>query len=154
LPSSVSTVPSAKAGILAAIQARPGLATLNTANAITWGHPGELIQREAIFLAAAEFSEEDIAAMMTRPHKHDEKYTVPVWVDVVQEGDDPQTAETRLWTLVGEVEQAIRNLAMDAVATGVQELYINSKIPEEWLDIGGAGRGVRCRIGVYVWGRN
>lgn len=154
MPSSVSTVPVAKATILAGIQARSGLNALNNAGAITWAHPGELIQKEAIFMASAEFNSEDVVALRPRRHIHDEKYVIPVWVDVIQDGDDAQAAETRMWTLVGEVEQAIRDANPDAVGTGLLTLTVSNKTVEEWLDVGGAGRGIRCRIAVSVEGRN
>lgn len=151
---SVSTIPAAKTAILAAIQSRAGLSTLNAKGAITWSHPGDDIQREAIFMASAEVESEEVVALRPRRHIHDEKYVVPVWVDVVQEGNDPQTAETRMWALVGEVEQAIRDITPDAVATGLLTITVSGKTPDEWLDIGGSGRGVRCRIAVSVEGRS
>lgn len=147
---SVSTVPAAKAGILALIKARPNLTAVQTG----WSHPGQDISKESIFMGAARFSGEQTVALRAAPQYQDEDYTVPVWVDVLLEGDDAQAAETRMWQLVGEVEQAIRNDKTLGIgpAGGILWAQVSGKTPDEYIS--DQGRGCRCWIAVTVKGRS
>lgn len=151
---SVSTVPTAKAGILALIQARAGLSDLQAAGAITWSHPGKDIAKEAIFMGAAVFTSEEVAGMRRAPHAHNELYTVPVWVDVLYEANDGQAAELRMWTLVGEVEQALRDDPGLGAGPdgGILRALVTGKVPEEYIS--DQGWGVRCKVNVEVLGRS
>lgn len=120
----VSTVPAAKGAILTLIEARAGLATVQT----SWATPGTAdIAKESIFLGDAEFSDETIAFMRPTPHPHTEEYRVPVVVDVLEEGNDAQSCEERAWTLAGEVEEAIRNAPNLALPSVVIKAWVSGK---------------------------
>jgi hypothetical protein len=104
-------------------------------------------------MAAAEFSEEAIATMRTAPHVHWERYDVPVHVDVLQEGNDPQTAETRMWTLVGEIEDAVRvNTSLGLSIAVVNTAVVTDKRPFEYES--DMGRAFHCRVAVSVAARS
>lgn len=141
-----STVPAAKGGILALIRARPALATVQT----SWSHPGDKVAKESVFMSAADFEDESISFLGSV--KQNEEYVIPIWVDVLQEGDDAETGERRMWTLVGEVEQAINgNRDLGVGPPTILQSYVAGKEPDEYLS--DQGRGFRCRIKVAVQGR-
>jgi hypothetical protein len=146
---STSTVPDAKAGILSRLLAQAGLSGVQ----VGWAHPGKDILKESVFMGAAEFSDERVAGMRTAPHAHTEEYVVPVWVDVLYEGSDAQTAEARMWVLVGFVEDALRQ--DPGVGVGpprVLQAIVTRKVPEEYTSE--MGYGTRCRVEVSVTGRS
>lgn len=106
-----STVPAAKAALLALLQARAGLSGVQ----ITWEDPAELIQREAIYFGDTDVDERTAALGYQR---RDESYDLELIVRVLQEGDDAQTTETRWWTIVAEIEQTLRATATSPSLSG------------------------------------
>jgi hypothetical protein len=144
-----STVPAAKAGLLTLIQASATLTALQAAGAITWAHPGKHIQHEAIFMSDAVFTEEQ-PFVGNRIHR--ERYIIPVWVSVLDRGDDAQAAETRMWTLVGAVETAVRG---DGTLGGVTNLLsavlqTPGKRPRSWIET--QGRVCECELSIVCEG--
>lgn len=101
-----SSVPRVKARLLTTMQT--ALAALHTRGAVTWAHPGADVRKEAVFMGDARFSSESPSALRASPRQQDEFYTIPVFVDVMAEGNDPQGAEERAYVLAGSVEDAIR----------------------------------------------
>lgn len=99
-----STIPAAKAALLALIDARPGLDGVHVA----WGIPAELPQElERVFVGdAVEVSREWVSL---GAYKLDEEYTLQVHVETFAAGNDQATTEQRLWTLIAEVEAAVRD---------------------------------------------
>jgi hypothetical protein len=100
-----SSVPSVKAAILALLQGQAGFSGVD----VRYAPPTKDWPRECVFLGNAEFAEESIPTLRPAPHRHREDYTVPVWVSVALEGNDPQATEERMWTLTGVIEDALRN---------------------------------------------
>jgi len=100
-----STVPAAKAAILAMLRARPALNEV----AITWGEPTEKedIQPEMIFFDGP-VPRLPSWATLGADNPLDEEYTVTLQVRSYTPGDDPDIAEQRCWTLIDEIEQGIR----------------------------------------------
>lgn len=129
------------------MQARAGL----TGVSVTWAFPGADMPKEAVFMSAAEFLSEQIVALRHAPHKHDETYVVPVWVDVLSEGNDAHAAELRMYVLVAEVEDGLRLAPSLSDATGVLSAIVTGKQPSEYTS--DQGWGARCRINVTVKGR-
>jgi len=144
-----STVPAAKAGLLALLQANATLAPLNTLGAVTYAHPGKHIQKEAVFLGDAVFAEEQ---PMVGNRIHRERYTIPVWVTVLNEGDDAKAAEERMWTLVGGVETAVRSDGTLGNATNVLSAVVASpgKQPRSFIE--SQGRVSECQVSVVCEG--
>lgn len=142
-----STVPRAKAGILTLIAARAAISTVGQ----SWAHPGELIQDEAIFLGDTRFNSERTVSLKPAPNTQDEEYVIPVVVSVRQEGDAAQTCEERMWTIVGEVETAIRNDKSLNAASGVLWGQVVGKEPRNFIE--SQGRVSECVIDVAVRSR-
>jgi hypothetical protein len=98
-----STIPAAKAQILATLQARPGLAGVLVRRVVPTGEvPPE---PERVYVDDVVDISRDWA--MLGLLKVDEEYTIKVLVEVWRDGDDPVACETRLFEVVAEVEQAI-----------------------------------------------
>lgn len=113
-----STIPTAKAGILTLLAARPALASVQR----VWAHPGQLIEKESIFFLEA-LEEESPAAIGQL--KREENYTIDLLVSVLQDGDDAKACEERAWALVAEVETALR--AEPKPAAGVLWATVSAK---------------------------
>lgn len=97
-----SSAPAAKAGLLALLAARPALSTVQR----SWGHPGELIEKESVLLLGVQSSEQPAQlGQLAR----DETYSLTVAVCVHQDGDDAQAVEQRAWALAAEVEAAVHD---------------------------------------------
>jgi len=144
-----SSVPAAKAGLLTLLQANATLAPLYAVGAVTWAHPGKHIQKEAVFLGDAVFAEEQ---PMVGNRIHRERYTIPVWVSVLNEGDDAQAAEQRMWTLVGGVEAAVRaDPTLGAAVNTLSAVVANvGKQPRNFIEP--QGRVSECQVSVVCEG--
>lgn len=98
-----STIPAAKAALLALIAARPALAAVHCA----WGIPAELPpEPERIYIGDAVDVVREWAALGLQ--RMDEEYALQVHVETFADGNDQASTETRLWVLINEVEQAVR----------------------------------------------
>lgn len=104
-------------------------------------------------MASAEFSTEEIATMRTAPHVHWERYEIPVHVEVLKEGNDAQAAESRMWALVGEVEDAVRlNVSLGISDAIVHTAVVTDKKPLEYES--DMGRAFHCRVAISVQARS
>lgn len=146
-----SSVAIVKAALLTTIRARPNLSAIQ----VEWSHPGAKILKESIFMGPAQFTGETVSGLRPTPRKQDEEYTVPVWVSVLNEGDDAQTAETRMWALAAEVEEAVRaapQLGLSLVdGNGLQWAVVAGKEPREFVEP--QGRIAECNIAVQCRAR-
>lgn len=97
-----SSAPAVKASLLTILRARAGL----TGVQIEWSLPA-VLQQEAIWLGKVSDRETD-EFLRPNPRAKQEDYTIECIVFCQLDGDDPQTVETRWWTLVGEVEAALQ----------------------------------------------
>lgn len=101
--SGLSSVPTVKASLLAALQARPGLDDVQ----VEYAPPMRAeLQRECMYFDTTSLDEEDVVLGQRR---RDETYTLRLVVLVALDGDDPQACEERMWVIVGEVEQLLRD---------------------------------------------
>jgi hypothetical protein len=99
-----STIPAAKAALLALIDARPALAAVHCG----WGIPANLpAEPERIYVADAIPTERRWKALSPVAPMWEE-YILQVHVETFLSGNDQQTAEMRFWELVDEVEQSVR----------------------------------------------
>ncbi len=100
-----STIPAAKAALLALIAARADLVT--DAVHVAWGIPGEVpAAAERIYVGDVIDVGRVWAALGLQ--RMDETYTLQVHVETWRGGDEQTATEERLWVLVNEVEQAVR----------------------------------------------
>jgi hypothetical protein len=98
-----STIPSAKAALLAEILARPALIDVHVA----WGIPAELpTDLERIYVGDAVDVSREWAGLGGA--RLNEDYVLQVFVETFAGGDDQQTVELRLWTMIAEIEAAVR----------------------------------------------
>jgi len=97
-----STAPTFRAALLAALQARPALSAVP----VTYSHPGDARENEAIYLGEVRGSS-DIPTIRAARKARQERYTLDVWIDVDAVGPDAQTASERAWTLYGELEDIL-----------------------------------------------
>lgn len=97
-----STVPAAKAALLALLQARPGLQGVQ----VEWAHPGRNIEDESLFFGTTQVPEEP--ATLGPNRKRNENFTLELVVSVLERGDEAQATEERAWALVAEIENAVR----------------------------------------------
>lgn len=121
-----STASAAKAAILAAIAARPALATVKQ----SWGGPTQTedVAEEHIYLgrAARDGGRPDPLGDL----KRNESYLVAVHIMVLKHGDDEQATELRAFALLDEVSAAL--VADPFLANGgTRLLYLPAKI-ESW----------------------
>ena len=109
-----STIPSAKAAILTALQAAGGLAGVLVARGVPAEPPP---QPERVYVDNAVDIERDWAGLGQL--KQYEEYTVRIPIEVYQHGDDQAACEDRMWALVAVVEQAIlADLTLNTVLAG------------------------------------
>src|SRR5215218_10858957 len=102
-----STIPAAKAALLTKLEARAGLADV----LIAWSAPVRPpMQSEAIYLDDAVDVEREWVSLGAQ--RLDERYTLQVRVETTAYGDGSdirRAVEERMWALVAEVEQAVRD---------------------------------------------
>lgn len=112
-----STVPGAKAAMIAAIKANSAITTAGTP--VLWGEPtkeGDYKGKtEAIWLGDVDQTEEWPGITQRR----DEDYTVGVVIRVIKRGNDEKATEERAWALRDEVAAAM---------TTVRPSYIQAEI--------------------------
>lgn len=141
-----SAIPAAKASLLTIIRA--AVLPLDVASdQVTWGWPAALAQREHVWIDDAVTSDRDSVGMVS----HRELFIVPVVVYVQSEGDDDQSAEERVWVIVGAIEEAIRFDPSLTNAVGVAQATVTGKTPIS--SIHDATRVVQCVIDVEVHSR-
>lgn len=105
-----STVPACKAAILAILTADAGLATVDK----RWSPPTEAEDysaiNEKIFFGDTEILDDNWTALGRAQGAglRRETYRLTITAGVVQEGDDPQTAEVRMWAIWNVITQALR----------------------------------------------
>lgn len=97
-----STIPQAKAAILSALQAAPGLSGVLLQRGIPADLPPE---RERVYVDNAV--DIDREWTMLGRMRLDESYTIRIPVEVVQNGNDQAACENRMWALVAEIELAV-----------------------------------------------
>jgi hypothetical protein len=126
-----STIPAAKAALLAAIQARSALATAYVA----WAGPtapSQIAQPDRVYLTDTI----DISRVWSGigQQRIVETYTLVVVAESVQAGDDPQGTELRMWGLLNEVEQAVR--ADVTLASTIRRGALSGDIPNPQMGPG------------------
>lgn len=97
-----STAPTFRAALLAALQAKPALAQVQTG----YSHPGDAREDESIYLGEIRGSS-GVPVIRASRKKREERYTLDVWFDVDAVGPDAQTASERAWALFGELEDIL-----------------------------------------------
>jgi len=97
-----STAPTFRAALLAALQAKAALATVQTG----YSHPGDAREDESIYLGEIRGSSQ-IPTIRAARKARQERYTLDVWIDVDAVGPDAQTASERAWALYGELEDVL-----------------------------------------------
>lgn len=101
---SAASAPAAKAAIVQILQAAGALSGVG----ITWDAPSkdeDFAAPEMVWLGDVN-GDEDWTSLGAQ--RREERYTIGIGVYVEQWGDDPQTAETRLWTVWGAATNALR----------------------------------------------
>lgn len=98
-----STVPDAKAGLLALLRARPALQGVQ----VEWSHPGKGIELETVYLGNVENHQQRAAALGNRERR--ETYDLELIVTVESRGNEPEATERRCWALLNEVAAVLRD---------------------------------------------
>lgn len=102
-----STIPAAKAALLSALRGRSGLSGV----VVEWAAPVRPSpQAEAIYVDDAIDVQREWISLGAQ--RLDETYALQVRVETIAYGDGSdvrQTVEERLWELVAEIEQAVRD---------------------------------------------
>lgn len=96
-----SSIPAAKAALLAAIEARPAL----TGITVEWGVTAELPE-DAEFITIADAR--DVRRDWSSFDEFEENYLLRAFVNTLDPGGTNQGAEERMWLIVAEVEAAVR----------------------------------------------
>lgn len=100
--STATTAPEALTGLLAArVDADPDVGEVT----VLWGMPGEDVPTDVVWVGGVEPVDQDAAALGQR--RRDERYRIPVFVDVVVPGADPAAANRRAGTLARLVEEVV-----------------------------------------------
>lgn len=99
-----SSIPTLKANLKAALQARAGLSGVQ----VSWGWPSAPA-KEMILLGDVRDGTQDPAGMRSTPHHRDETYSVEVTIWVERIGADQQSATERAFELAAEIEDELRN---------------------------------------------
>jgi hypothetical protein len=106
-----SSIPAAKAALLAAIRAQALTTNSPIANAyVDWSGPADPSQApqvDRVFLTDTVAITREWGPGIGQ-QRIVENYTLQIVVETVVAGNDPQATEVRLWSLVNEVEQAVR----------------------------------------------
>lgn len=100
--STTSRIPAVKAALLAILQADSGLSGVQ----VTHGHPGGVLENEAVWIGRAEGRHEP-ASIRSGRQPRDETFTLDVIVSVLMAGATIAEAETRAHALAAQVEDAI-----------------------------------------------
>lgn len=109
-----STIPLAKATLLATLQSDPDLDGV----VVEWGIPAEPHpNREAVYIGDAQDVTREWAQI--GQYRIDESYNLHVLVEVYREGTDEQGTEERMWEIVARVERAVvADLTLAGVLAG------------------------------------
>lgn len=98
-----STIPAAKAALLAALQARPALAAAHVARGIP-AKPAA--RKERVYIGNARDVQRTWAGLGGQ--RLDETYVLDLVIECFRSGDDQAGTEVRLWELVNEIELTVR----------------------------------------------
>lgn len=97
-----STIPAVKAAIFELLRARPGLAGVQ----IEWDRPSDdAMQHEAMWFLGARQTQK---AEAMGNQRRDETFTLELLVSIRRDGNEPQLCELRMWEVIGEIEQLLR----------------------------------------------
>jgi hypothetical protein len=140
-----STVPAVRARLVALLEA-----ALPDAQ-ISYGHPGDTMDRETIFLGQARGSH-SLATVRSGRRTRDEEYTIDVWVATTAVGPTPQEASERAWTLAAELEDVCADDATLGLP-GVLWARIDDWQDTPTFDDERRGWATTLRIGVAVRSR-
>lgn len=142
-----STVPAVKAALVSAFST----ALTGQGVTVTWAAPSdeEDYVNEMVWLGDTEHDED---FKLLGAQRIDESYTVEVFVQVMKEGDDPQTTEERWWAIRALCVNALRN---DLTLGNVVNQWIGpfpTRVetrpagPKQWLTRGTVSLACRARI--------
>jgi hypothetical protein len=147
----VSTVPAAKAKLLALFEASTVLGAATPAVTCTWAAPtkDDEYQLDHVWIGDVEQSEE---FRVLGQQRIDEEYTVEIVVQAYREGDDEQAVEERAWVLREGVVAAIRaDLSLGGIlnqwaGTFPTRMEVRPATPSGWLARGTVTLTCRARI--------
>lgn len=142
-----STIPSARAALLAALEARPALAQVQ----VSYSHPGDARETESVYLGEARGASE-IPVIRAARKKREERYTIDVWFDVAGDGPTAQGASARAYELYGELEDVLADdptLGLPAPFWAVVGDFTETM----FFDEARRGYGSLLRVGVNCVGR-
>jgi hypothetical protein len=74
---------------------------------VSRGHPGDLIERECVWIGEVRFGEA-AKVWVAGQNPRDQDVTVELYVDVKQEGDDQDALRDRVYTIGHYVEKALQ----------------------------------------------
>jgi hypothetical protein len=97
-----STVPALRSALLAALQARPALASVQ----VEFSHPGDTDENETVYLGEVRGSS-TIPVLRAGRKVREERYTIDVWIDVAADGPTAEGASERAYALYGELEDIL-----------------------------------------------
>lgn len=97
-----STVPAVKAALFTLLRDWPGLGGVQ----IEWARPSEdAMALESVWFGGARLAQK---AEALGNQRRDETYTLDLVISIRRDGDEPQLCEQRMWDIVAEVEQLLR----------------------------------------------
>ena len=142
-----STVPAAKAALLSIF----ATALAGESVDISWAAPSddEDYTDEMVWLGDVDYED---SFKVLGAQRIDEEYTIPVSIQVVREGDNPQATEERWWALRALCVNALRD---DLTLGGVVNQWVGSfpsnnetrpAGPKQWLSRGTVSLTCRARI--------
>jgi hypothetical protein len=140
-----SSVPTVRARLVTLLEA-----ALPTTQ-ISYGHPGEAMDRESVFLGQARGSH-TLATVRAGRRTRDEEYTIDVWVATTAAGPTPQEASERAWTLAAALEDICANDATLGLA-GVIWARVDDWSDTPTFDDERRGWATTLRIGIAVRSR-
>jgi hypothetical protein len=130
-----STVPAAKAALLALLQAH----SFPVQNPVVqWGGPTEAEdfpkRGELIYFGETEISDENVTLGAVR---YDETYNLRVVIEVRLPGDKEQAAEVRAWDIYAELQKVLdQNRTLSTTINRLTDRTVrqsNVPLPKEWL---------------------
>ena len=132
-----SSVPTVRAALIAALDARPGL----DAVAVTHFWQGDANPQEAIYLGNTTL-ENDWATVRAGRKTRDELYRIQVHIRSLKPNDWGPTAETRVFALLAEIEDLIANdpaIGLSATFPTLRIIITEAVVTPVLLDPGGIG---------------
>ena len=115
-----SSIPAVKAALVARLSARPALA-----GKVTWGIPRDTPRREWVVVSDVEGDQAPVTVGRGSLSRREERYRVLVVVSVIRSSVElPQTVTERLFELVAEVEDEVRQNPTLGLDPGTDGLYL------------------------------